>query len=74
MNDHVNINVGGPKGMAQMWKLRDGILIHIRSLEALGVTGKQCEVFLTPVILFRLPSELRLEWARDGDGHESDLD
>ncbi|XP_064081091.1 uncharacterized protein LOC135197843 [Macrobrachium nipponense] len=71
---NVNINVSGPKGVAQLWKLRDDILIHIRSLEALGVTGKQCEVFLTPIILSRLPSELRLEWARDGDGHESDLD
>ncbi|XP_064083097.1 uncharacterized protein LOC135199108 [Macrobrachium nipponense] len=74
LNGQVNINVSGPKGVAQLWKLRDDILIHIRSLEALGVTGKQCEVFLTPIILSRLPSELRLEWARDGDGHESDLD
>ncbi|XP_064113307.1 uncharacterized protein LOC135219976 [Macrobrachium nipponense] len=74
LTGQVNINVSGPKGVAQLWKLRDDILIHIRSLEALGVTGKQCEVFLTPIILSRLPSELRLEWARDGDGHESDLD
>jgi len=74
LDGHVNINVSGPKGVAQLWKLRDEILIHIRSLEALGITGKQCEVFLTPIILSRLPSELRLEWARDGDGHESDLD
>ncbi|XP_068229312.1 LOW QUALITY PROTEIN: uncharacterized protein [Palaemon carinicauda] len=74
LNGEVNINVSGPKGVAQLWKLRDDILIHIRSLEALGITGKQCEVFLTPIILSRLPSELRLEWARDGDGHESDLD
>ena len=71
---HVNINVSGPKGVTQLWKLRDDILVHIRSLETLGVTGKQCEVFLTPIILSCLPSELRLEWARDGDGHESDLD
>ncbi|XP_068232198.1 uncharacterized protein [Palaemon carinicauda] len=74
LNGEVNINVSGSKGVAQLWKLRDDILIHIRSLEALGITGKQCEVFLTPIILSRLPSELRLEWARDGDGHESDLD
>ncbi|XP_068215832.1 uncharacterized protein [Palaemon carinicauda] len=74
LNGEVNINVSGPKGVAQLWKLREDILIHICSLEALGITGKQCEVFLTPIILSRLPSELRLEWARDGDGHESDLD
>ena len=49
-------------------------MTHIRSLEALGVSGKQCEVFLTPIILSRLPSEMRLEWARQSAGHESDLD
>ncbi|XP_068212673.1 uncharacterized protein [Palaemon carinicauda] len=74
LNSEVNINVSRPKGVAQLWKLRDDILIHIHSLEALGIAGKQCEVFLTPIILSRLPSELWLEWARDGDGHESDLD
>ncbi|XP_064093856.1 uncharacterized protein LOC135206369 [Macrobrachium nipponense] len=60
LKGQVNINVSGPKGVAQLWKLRDDILIHICSLEVLGVTGKQCEVFLTPIILSRLPSELRL--------------
>lgn len=74
LNGHVNINVGRLRGMAQLWKLRDDILVHIHSLEALGVTGKQCEVLLTPIILSRLPSEMRLEWARDGDGHENDLE
>ncbi|XP_068227700.1 uncharacterized protein [Palaemon carinicauda] len=74
LNGVVNINVSGPKGVAQLWKLRNDILIHICSLEALGITRKQCEVFLTHIILSCLPSELRLEWARDGDGHESDLD
>lgn len=71
---HVNLTQSGTKSVAQLWKLRDEILTHIRSLEALGVSGKQCEVFLTPIILSRLPNELRLEWARDGDGHESDLE
>ncbi len=45
---HVNLNQNGTKSVAQLWKLRDEILTHIRSLEALGVSGKQCEVFLTP--------------------------
>lgn len=64
----------GPKYVTQLWSLRDDILTHIRSLEALGVSGKQCEIFLTPIILSRLPNEIRLEWARKGAGHESDLD
>ena len=48
--------------------------MHIRSLEALGVSGKQCEAFVMPFILFRLLSEMRLEWNRQGAGHESDLE
>ncbi|XP_063590241.1 uncharacterized protein LOC134767126 [Penaeus indicus] len=53
--------------------LLDELLTHIRSLQALGVTEEQCEVFLTPLILSCLPEELRLEWAREGSGRESDI-
>ncbi|XP_042892723.1 uncharacterized protein LOC122266866 [Penaeus japonicus] len=74
LNGKLSISTSSEKSVTQLWKLRDEILTHVRSLEALGVTGKQCEVFLTPIILSRLPHDLRLEWARDGDGHESDLD
>ncbi|XP_042874774.1 uncharacterized protein LOC122254950 [Penaeus japonicus] len=68
-----NISTSSEKSVTQLWKLRDEILTHVRSLEALGVTGKAIEA-PTPIILSRLPHDLRLEWARDGDGHESDLD
>lgn len=47
---------------------------HTRSLEAQGITGKQCEVLLTPMIVSRLPTSLRLIWSRDCSGHESDLE
>ena len=43
-------------------------------MDALGVTGKQCEVLLTPVIVSRIPTDLRLLWSRDCSGLESDLD
>ena len=56
------------------WKLQDELLAHVRSLEALGVTGDQYGVILTPLILSRLPQDVRLEWAREGLGRESDLD
>ncbi|XP_063607690.1 uncharacterized protein LOC134782212 [Penaeus indicus] len=45
----------------------------LEDLNALGVTEEQCEVFLTPLILSCLPEELRLEWAREGSGRESDI-
>ena len=46
----------------------------MRSLESLGVTGQQYGVVLTPLVLSRLPNDLRLEWAREGENHEDDLE
>ena len=52
--------------------LQDKLLIHVRSLEALDVTGDQYGVMLVPIILEKLPSVIRLEWSRD-QGKEADL-
>ena len=38
------------------------------------MTGDQYDVILTPLILSRLPQDVRLEWAREGEGREIDLD
>ncbi len=54
--------------------MQDQLNSHVRSLEALGVKGDQYGVVLTPVILSRLPQEIRMEWSRDSSGHEGDLD
>ena len=64
----------GKNYISQLWILRDEVVKHTRSLEALKVTGKQCEVLLTPIIVSRLPADLRLNWSRDCVGHESDLE
>ena len=53
--------------------LRDSLLPHIRSLEALGVGGDKYGVILTPLVLSKLPESVRMEWARDSEGHEDDL-
>ena len=53
--------------------LQDEIVKHTRSLETLGVTGDAYGVVLTPLILSKLPAEIRLEWAREGSGKEGDL-
>ena len=50
-----------------LWKLYDDLQAHIRSLAALGITGEQYGVVLTPLILSRLGT------AREGEQHESDL-
>lgn len=74
LNGGVPLKSKGSKYVSRLWSMRDEFMTHIRSLEALGVSGKQCETFLTPIILSRLPSEIRLEWARRGAGRESDLE
>ena len=59
---------------SKLWQLLDELQGHVRSLEVLGVTGEQYGVVLTPIILSRLPEELRMEWSRDGEGKEGDLE
>ena len=54
--------------------MRNSILSRIRSLEVLGVSGSQYGVILTPMILAKLPSDIRLEWAHEGAGKEDGLD
>ena len=56
-----------------LWSLYDSLQSHVRCLESLGVSGDTYGVILTPLILSRLPQEIRMEWAREGEGRESDL-
>ena len=56
-----------------VWKLNDDLQAHTRSLDALGIDGDKYGVILTPLILSRLPQDIRVEWFREGKGHESDL-
>ena len=56
-----------------LWRLSDGLQKNVRCLESLGVTGDQYGIVLTPLILSRLPEDLRMEWAREGLGKEGDL-
>ena len=42
----------------------DKISVHVRGLEALGVRAEQYGSFLIPVIMSKLPSEIRLQIAR----------
>ncbi|XP_043236487.1 uncharacterized protein LOC122388955 isoform X3 [Amphibalanus amphitrite] len=53
--------------------VQDSLLLHIRSLERLGVGGETYGVILTPLVLSRLPDSFRLEWARGSAGREGDL-
>ena len=69
----LNLSVPSKCSVSALWKLNDDLQAHTRSLAALGIDGDKYGVILTPLILSRVPQELRLEWSRDGKGHESDL-
>ena len=69
----LNMPVMNKCSVSNLWKLNDDLQSHTRSLEALGICGTQYGVILTPLILSRLPQDVRLEWSREGEGHESDL-
>ena len=58
---------------SQLRKLYDVLQGHIRSLASLGVGGDQYGVVLTPVLLSRLPADIRLEWLRNATGKEDQL-
>ena len=54
--------------------LRDQLLSHTRSLENLEITKEQYGVFLTPLVISKLPQEVRMEWSREAEGKERDID
>ena len=58
---------------SELWQLQDTLLSHVRSLESLGIKGDTYVMFLTPVVLSRLPQDIHLEWAREGEGNEANL-
>jgi hypothetical protein len=71
------LNTPAPTGKqtpASLWRLHDDLQKHVKCLEAVEVTGRHYGVVLTPVLLTRLPADIRLEWAREGNGHEDDLE
>ena len=74
LQELLTINHTGGLQVANLRHLEDNLLIHIRCLEGLNIGGQRYGVILTPLILSRLPPEIRLEWARVCLGKEADLD
>ncbi|GAB1607213.1 hypothetical protein Ahia01_001004600, partial [Argonauta hians] len=60
----LNIDIPPSLQTHQLWEILDMITSNVRSLENLGISGEQYGALLTPIILSRMPQELRLEWAR----------
>ena len=53
--------------------LKDSLLSHIRSLEALDVSSKTYDVISTPLMLSEQPESVRMEWALTFEHHEGDF-
>ena len=66
----LTLSVPRKPSVTDLWRMYDDLQAHVRSLDTLGISGEQYGVVLTPLIL---TPKLRLEWARDGEEHESDL-
>ena len=59
------------KTTQDLWALHDKLQTHIRSLETLEITGATYGVILIPIVLHKLPENIRLEWARVSDKEET---
>ena len=66
--------LGRQASISELRKLNNKLLSHIRCLENLGISGKEYGVVLTPIVLSCLPHSIRLEWARESEDKESDLE
>ena len=58
----------------QLARFHDVLNVHVHSLAAQDITSDKFGVILTAMIVTKLPEEIRLEWSRDGEGKENDLD
>ena len=74
VNQLLSLQIPNKCTISALRTLNDTLLSHTRALENLGIAGSQYGVILTPLILSRLPLEVRLEWSREAEGKESDLD
>ncbi|KAG1649834.1 hypothetical protein GQR58_028606 [Nymphon striatum] len=63
----------GSNYIVKLKHFQDDLLANTRSLGTLDVTDEKFGAILTPLILSRLPENFRLEWSREGQGHENEL-
>ncbi|XP_065918882.1 uncharacterized protein [Dysidea avara] len=64
MDDFLKIQACGGDKTSHLRAVYDKIHINVRGLESIGVTADQYGSFLIPIIMSKLPSEVRLQVAR----------
>ena len=70
ISDLLAVQVPDAPTVDQLYTLYHTLQSHIRSLDTLDISGEQYGVILTPLILSRLPDDLRMEWVRAGERKE----
>lgn len=70
----INIHVPDTANISALVQFRDQLVAHVRSLAALEVDSKNFGMILAPIIVSRLPEEVRFSWAKQSGGKEADLD
>ena len=63
MEDLLRLPVCTGDKTSQLRHIYDKIQVNVRGLEALGVESEQYGSFLVPIIMAKLPSEMRLQIA-----------
>ena len=67
-NSPIQCNVtSGPKFVKALWIFYDEVVAHVRSLDTLGVQGQLVSTFLCPIVLSKLPHDIRHEWFKTHD-------
>ena len=69
----LHLECEGKSALHRLRNMLDQILIHVRSLESLGIDSATYGIFLTPLVLSRLSLDVRMEWAREGEKKEGDM-
>ena len=59
----LNLSVPNICTVSILWKLNASLQAHICSLESLSITADRYGAIITPIILSRLPKDIRLEWS-----------
>lgn len=70
----LNVEFHHSKNIKSLWSVYNQLQINIRSLNNLGVDGANFGLVLTPIIVSRLPADIRLMWARQSHKKEADLE
>ena len=67
-NLSVKCNVSsGPRYVKALWLFYDEVVAHVRSLATLGIQGQLMSTFLCPMVLSKLPENIRFEWFKTHD-------